>query len=39
VSPKEIDLARRQVLQTRTAIEQARLRLDSLRMIVAGTDV
>jgi len=39
VSPKEIELARRQVLQTRTAIEQARLRLDSLRMIVAGTDV
>lgn len=39
VSPKEIDLARRQVLQTRTAIEQARLRLDSLRLIVAGTDV
>jgi ATP-dependent helicase HepA len=39
VSPKEIDLARRQVLQTRTAIEQARLRLDSLRMIVVGADV
>jgi ATP-dependent helicase HepA len=39
VSPKEIELAKRQVLQTRTAIEQARLRLDSLRMIVAGTDV
>ena len=39
VSPKEIELARRQVLQTRTAIEQARLRLVSLRMIVAGTDV
>ena len=37
VSQKEIDLAKRQVLQTRTAIEQARLRLDSLRMIVAGT--
>ncbi len=36
VSQKEIDLAKRQVLQTRTAIEQARLRLDSLRMIVAG---
>jgi ATP-dependent helicase HepA len=36
VSPKEIELAKRQVLQTRTAIEQARLRLDSLRMIVAG---
>jgi ATP-dependent helicase HepA len=36
VSPKEIDLAKRQVLQTRTAIEQARLRLDSLRMIVVG---
>jgi Superfamily II DNA/RNA helicases, SNF2 family len=39
VSPKEIELAKRQVLQTRTAIEQARLRLDSLRMIVAGTDL
>jgi ATP-dependent helicase HepA len=36
VSGKEIDLAKRQVLQTRTAIEQARLRLDSLRLIVAG---
>jgi len=36
VSQKEIDLAKRQVLQTRTAIEQARLRLDSLRMIVMG---
>lgn len=37
VSAKEIELAKRQVLQTRTAIEQARLRLDSLRMIVAGS--
>lgn len=39
VNPKEIELAKRQVLQTRTAIEQARLRLDSLRMIVAGREV
>jgi len=39
VSPKEIELAKKQVLQTRTAIEQARLRLDSLRMIVAGKDL
>ncbi len=39
VSPKEIELAKRQVLQTRTAIEKARLRLDSLRMIVAGTEL
>jgi ATP-dependent helicase HepA len=39
VSGKEIELARRQVLQTRTVIEQARLRLDSLRMILAGRDL
>ncbi len=38
VRPEEIELARKQVLQTRTAIEQARLRLDSLRLIVEGVD-
>ncbi len=38
VRPEEIELARKQVLQTRTAIEQARLRLDSLRLIVEGMD-
>jgi ATP-dependent helicase HepA len=38
VRPEEIDLARKRVLQTRTAIEQARLRLDSLRLIVEGVD-
>ena len=32
----EIDAAKKRVLQTRTAIEQARLRLDSLRLIVEG---
>ncbi len=36
IRPEEIELARKQVLQTRTAIEQARLRLDSLRLIVEG---
>ncbi|WP_438482189.1 RNA polymerase-associated protein RapA [Oleiharenicola lentus] len=39
VRPEEIELARKQVLQTRTAIEQARLRLDSLRLIVEGVPV
>ena len=38
VRPEEIELAKKQVLQTRTAIEQARLRLDSLRLIVEGVD-
>jgi len=38
VRPAEIDLARKRVRQTRTAIEQARLRLDSLRLIVEGLD-
>lgn len=39
VRPEEIELARKQVLLTRTAIEQARLRLDSLRLIVEGVPV
>jgi ATP-dependent helicase HepA len=38
VRPEEIDLAKKQVLQTRNAIEQSRLRLDSLRLIVEGMD-
>lgn len=39
VRPEEIELARKQVLHVRTAIEQARLRLDSLRLIVEGVNV
>ncbi|MBW8780810.1 MAG: RNA polymerase-associated protein RapA [Verrucomicrobia bacterium] len=39
VRPEEIDLAKKQVLQVRTAIEQARLRLDSLRLIVEGVSL
>lgn len=39
VRPEEIDLAKKQVLQVRTAIENARLRLDSLRLIVEGVEV
>jgi len=39
VRPEEIELAKKQVLQVRTAIEQARLRLDSLRLIVEGVEV
>ena len=39
VRPEEIDLAKKQVLQIRTAIEQARLRLDSLRLIVEGVSL
>lgn len=39
VLPEEIDLAKKQVRQTRTAIEQARLRLDSIRLIVEGVDL
>ncbi|MFH1497343.1 MAG: RNA polymerase-associated protein RapA [Verrucomicrobiota bacterium] len=39
VRPEEIDLAKKKVRQTRTAIEQARLRLDSLRLIVEGVEV
>jgi len=39
VRPEEIDLAKKQVLQVRTAIEAARLRLDSLRLIVEGVEV
>lgn len=36
VRPAEIELAKKQVRQTRTAIEQARLRLDSIRLILEG---
>ncbi len=39
VRPEEIDLAKKQVLQVRTAIETARLRLDSLRLIVEGVSL
>ncbi len=39
VRPEEIDLAKKQVLQVRTAIENARLRLDSLRLIVEGVSL
>ncbi|TAG28516.1 MAG: hypothetical protein EAZ36_05755, partial [Verrucomicrobia bacterium] len=39
VRQEEIDLAKKRVLQTRTAIEQARLRLDSLRLIVEGVSL
>jgi ATP-dependent helicase HepA len=36
VRPEEIELAKKQVRQTRTAIEQSRLRLDSIRLILEG---
>ncbi|ACB77798.1 RNA polymerase-associated protein RapA [Opitutus terrae] len=36
VRPEEIELTRQQLQHTRTAIEQARLRLDSIRLIVQG---
>ncbi len=39
VRPEEIELAKKQVRHVRTAIEQARLRLDSLRLIVEGVSV
>ncbi|CAM2882318.1 helicase-related protein [Rariglobus hedericola] len=39
VRPEEIELAKKQVLQVRTAIEAARLRLDSLRLIVEGVEI
>lgn len=39
VRPEEIELAKKQVLQVRTAIENARLRLDSLRLIVEGVEI
>ena len=39
VRPEEIELAKKQVLHVRTAIEQARLRLDSLRLIVEGVSL
>ena len=38
VRPEEIELAREQMDRTRVAIAQARLRLDSLRMILEGPD-
>lgn len=39
IRPEEIDLAKNQVLQVRTAIEQSRLRLDSLRLILEGAEL
>lgn len=39
IRPEEIDLAKTQVLQVRTAIEQSRLRLDSLRLIIEGVEI
>jgi len=36
VSPREIELAKKQVRQTRKAIEASRLRLDSIRLILEG---
>jgi ATP-dependent helicase HepA len=39
VRPEEIEMAKKQVLQVRTAIEAARLRLDSLRLIVEGVEI
>lgn len=36
VRPEEVALAREQAVQTRTAIAQARLRLEALRLIVCG---
>lgn len=38
VRQEEIDLAQEQLKHTRTAIEQARLRLDSIRLIVEGVN-
>lgn len=38
VRPEEIALARDQLAHTRTAIEGARLRLDSIRLIIEGAD-
>lgn len=37
VRPEEIALAQEQLEKTRSAIEQARLRLDSIRLVVAGS--
>ena len=39
VRPEEIELAKKQVRHTRTAIEQACLRLDSIRLIVEGVEL
>ena len=36
VRPEELELAREQLAQTRTAVEAARLRLDSIRLVVEG---
>lgn len=38
VRPAEIELAQEQIERTRTAIAQARLRLDSLRLVVEGPE-
>jgi len=38
VRPAEIELAQEQIDRTRTAISQARLRLDSLRLVLEGPD-
>jgi ATP-dependent helicase HepA len=39
VRPEEIELARQQLQRTTAAIAEARLRLDSIRLIVEGPDV
>lgn len=36
VRPEELELAREQLAHTRTAVEAARLRLDSIRLVVEG---
>ena len=36
VRPEEVELAREQLAQTRTAIEQARVRLDAVRLVLEG---
>jgi ATP-dependent helicase HepA len=38
VRPEEISLAQEQIDRTRSAISQARVRLDSLRLVVEGPD-
>jgi ATP-dependent helicase HepA len=38
VRPEEIGLAQEQIDRTRAAISQARLRLDSLRLVLEGPD-
>jgi ATP-dependent helicase HepA len=34
--PEDLELAREQLAHTRTAVEAARLRLDSIRLVVEG---